>query len=118
MIDQRSTIDSIVRAAQDELDIFEPSVVVATDAKNVYDVHIRLDSEKKTSPPHLIALSYDRDAGYFIDIDRVTWEFQNDEALFRSEAIKLFEAICNNKVKILKKRFLNIITVGYEAHIE
>lgn len=65
----------------------------------------------------MFRLSYDKDAGYFVDIDSVTWEFQDNDKLFHSEVIRLLKAIRNNKVKIIRKRFLGIITTGYEAYI-
>ena len=117
MINRKSTINDLSNEAKDILGIFGPSIVIAADAKNIYDVRINLDTKKKLNPPHLIALSYDKDAGFFIDIDGATWEFQDDETSFRSEAIRLFEAVRNEKVKITKKKLFGVITLGYEAHI-
>lgn len=117
IIGKKNIINDLSDKAKDALSNFAPSVVIAADTENVYDVRINLNTAKKTYPPYLIALSYDTDAGYFIDIDDVTWEFQDDEVLFRSEAIRLFEAVRENKVKIIKKKLLSTITLGYEAHI-
>ena len=116
IIDRKSIIDGLSNKAKDMLGIFNPSIVIVADADNVYDVRINLDSEK-INPPHLISLSHDKDAGFFIDIDDATWEFQDNETLFRSEAIRLFEAIRNNKVKIVKKKLFKIITISNEAYI-
>ncbi len=116
IINKKGTIDDLVEEAKDVLGIYIPEIAVAADTKYVYDVRISLDIKKPT-PPHLIALSYDKDAGYFVDIDSVTWEFQDNDKLFQSEVIRLLKAIRNNKVKIIRKRFLGIITTGYEAYI-
>ena len=116
IINKKGTIDDLVEEAKDVLGIYIPEIAVVADTKYVYDVRISLDINKPT-PPHLIALSYDKDAGYFVDIDSVTWEFQDNDKLFQSEVIRLLKAIRNNKVKIIRKRFLGIITTGYEAYI-
>ena len=116
IINKKGTIDDLVEEAKDVLGIYIPEIAVVADTKYVYDVRISLDINKPT-PPHLIALSYDKDAGYFVDIDSVTWEFQDNDRLFQSEVIRLLKAIRNNKVKIIRKRFLGIITTGYEAYI-
>ena len=116
IINKKGTIDDLVEEAKDVLGIYIPEIAVVADTKYVYYVRISLDIKKPT-PPHLIALSQDKDAGYFVDIDSVTWEFQDNDKLFQSEVIRLLKAIRNNKVKIIRKRFLGIITTGYEAYI-
>lgn len=117
IIYEKDTINSLANDAREMLGIFTPTIMTVADAENVYDVRIKLNIEKKRTPPYLIALSYDKDAGYFIDIDNVTWEFQDNKEQFKSEAIKLFDAVRNDKVKLVKKKILNFITIGYEAHI-
>lgn len=116
IINKKNIIDTLANEAKDVLDIFTPSITIIANTENVYDVRISLDS-KKASPPLLVGLSYDVDAGYFIDIDDATWDFQHNETLFQSEAAKLFEAIRNNKIKIIKKKLFNIITLSHEVYI-
>lgn len=112
----KNVVDEVVHEARVILVELSPVINTTVDTENMYDIHINL-GKKRGSVPYAVAVSYDEDAGYFIDIDDATWEFQHDAEAFRLEAIELFNAIIDKRVRITKRKFLKVINTGTTATI-
>lgn len=107
---QKHTINEIAKQAKLVLKQFNPVLNTVADTDTTYDVRINL--KNKSSLPRILDFSYDKDVGYFIDLENVTWEFQHDEGAFCAESARLLKAIVEGKVRIEKKKFLGIIPIG------
>lgn len=109
MPDHKYVINELSAFAKKAFD--NQSVIVDTvaDNENVYDNRLTFrPSQSMPSTPHQMSLSYDKDTGYYIDIDGVTLEYDKNENLFKSDATKYLTAIRDNKVRVVTKAFLGI----------
>lgn len=114
----KTLIDQIVTSMTSQIKAYKPRISRIVENQEVYDVLVTLQ-ENNTGryAPKEIAFSYASDAGYFIDIDDITWEFGHDQTAFKNECRKLAEAINESRV-VYKKRKVLGVTVSKQIIIE
>lgn len=117
----KSLIDQVVVEAKRILEENNTAVEVIADNDDIYDVRIALQftPPRGSDSPRQIAFSYDKDAGYFIDIDGYTLEFDEREQAFASEARKYLTAIHDDRVRIKPRRWYlpKFITLGRSIYL-
>lgn len=82
---------NILAIIEDIKEIVGPGNVVShivADNQDVYDIRLKFKSRIQGKDPVEIAFSFDRDTGYYMDIDGTTWEFDKDDNLLKHEAKK------------------------------
>ena len=114
----KTLIDEIVTFMTSQIKAYKPRIGRVIEHQEVYDVRVTLE-ENSTGryAPKEIAFSYAVEAGYFIDIDDITWEFGNDKTAFKNECRELTEAIKEGRV-VYKKRKVLGVTVSKQIIIE
>ena len=99
----------------------EGSVAVETlaDSDEVYGVNVKLINPRllRQDKPSSISFSYDKDLGYFIDIDQTTLEYGCDKEKFLSQSRLYIHAISAGEMRIVQKRILGIIPLRKKLKI-
>ena len=86
----------------------DKQIAVKTDG--VSDVQISIkNNESEHQSCMRVSFSYDRDAGYFLDIDSITLEFDFDAERYVTESKKYINALNSNKLIIRRKKIFGLI---------
>lgn len=117
MLAYKDQIDGAIEQSRKILgDLVEDVSIVANSGDDVYDIRVRLKDVSKHTPTY-VRYSYDKDTGFYIDIDGVTLEFGNDEQDFQLTSVKLLDAIRDGKLKITVKRLFGFFAIGKKIEI-
>ena len=79
--------------------------------KQVHDVTVKIYAASSLCSPAVwsVSWSHDVDAGYFIDIEGITYEYGANAKEFKADAMKFIEAILQGKALYSKSRLFGII---------
>lgn len=115
----RTIIDELASYAAGELaqhpDTIQESVV---DNDDIYEKCLILAGSSDVAyTPKSITFSHDSDTGYYMDIDDITWEFDNDVASFENTAKEYVQAIQQGNMELVERKLLGLLTIGKELRI-
>ena len=119
ILSNKKIIDQTVQSTIETLGADEITVETLADSVEVYGVSITLTGShlSQQDKPNCITFSYDKDLGYFIDINQITLEYGKDEREFLKQSKVYVRAISTGELHIEQKKILGIITLRRKLKI-
>lgn len=89
-----------------------------TDNDDVFDIEIVHKPAAQKDPVSEIRVSFDKDAGFFMDISAATWEFEDDSEAFIETVRKYIDAMAAGKLRLKHVKLFGLIPIRTEVLIE
>ena len=116
----KATIDEACSQAKEMLGEDNISVETLSASSETYDVRVNLINFEPTrlESPKYISFSGDNHAGYFIDIDSVTYEYEDNVDDFKQHANVFLRAIRDGRLSIVRRKLLGIIPLKKNVKLD